>query len=295
MIRKLVLASLLFISSFAYAQDNLAKIQLKNGSVLVGKIKSISPIDGVVISIAGLDSKIAMDQITSISDNNTGKILDSSASSKTSTSKLKYGDYSITDNSEYPDSIIINIGEEKMVFRLIRGGKFNMGYDGRHSMSYNSEPIHEVEISSFYVAENLLTASQAKFINGKKVKKISTSPENVRHWKDAKELTDKLQPIIKTSVCMITEAQWEYLAIQPNYSYLFAPKAGEWCLDFYSEYINIKQRDPMGPSKGRRHVLRFYSKGDSKKWKRTYFTTGPELSRIGVRLVINIKDINNNE
>ena len=91
-------------------------------------------------------------------------------------SKLIYGQYQITDTKEYPDSFKIRIGDQELTMVLVRGGTFNMGYDGRHSISWDSEPVHRVTLSSFYVSRQLMNCNAAEtLLKKKKVSKNTKS------------------------------------------------------------------------------------------------------------------------
>ena len=62
----------------------------------------------------------------------------------------------------------MEIGGQELTMVLVKGGWFNMGYDGRHSLSWNTEPIHKVTLSSFYVSKQVLNRHAAETVLKKK-------------------------------------------------------------------------------------------------------------------------------
>ena len=74
--RKLLLLFTIFISLTINAQEKQSVVKMKNGTTLKGVIKSIDPTDAVVISIAGVETSLKFDSISSIEevDSNTTPI-----------------------------------------------------------------------------------------------------------------------------------------------------------------------------------------------------------------------------
>ena len=66
--RKLLLLFTLFISLTIGAQEKQSIVKLKNGTVLKGVIRSIDPTDVVVIRIAGVETRLKFDSISSIEE-----------------------------------------------------------------------------------------------------------------------------------------------------------------------------------------------------------------------------------
>lgn len=66
--RKLLLLFTLFISLTISAQEKQSIVKLKNGTALKGVIKSIDPTDAVVISIAGVETRLKFNSISSIEE-----------------------------------------------------------------------------------------------------------------------------------------------------------------------------------------------------------------------------------
>ena len=155
MMRNIYILLVLMLSSFyTTLQADDVKVTLKSGSTITGELKELITTDHITLIIAGVESVISMDEVSSIEklSSSTVKSLDAAPRS----SKLIYGQYQITDTKEYPDSFKIRIGDQELTMVLVRGGTFNMGYDGRHSISWDSEPVHRVTLSSFYVSRQLM-------------------------------------------------------------------------------------------------------------------------------------------
>lgn len=66
--KKIILLILLMLPLLSNAQGKQSIVKLKNGTVLKGNIKTIDPMDAVTIEIAGVETKIKMDAISSIEE-----------------------------------------------------------------------------------------------------------------------------------------------------------------------------------------------------------------------------------
>ena len=66
--KKIILLILLMLPLLSNAQGKQSIVKLKNGTVLKGNIKTIDPMDAVTIEIAGVETKIKMDDISSIEE-----------------------------------------------------------------------------------------------------------------------------------------------------------------------------------------------------------------------------------
>lgn len=241
------------------------KVTMKSGSTIIGELKELVATDHVTIIIAGVESVIPMTEVSSI---------ENASSSQASTqgdkpSKLVYGQYQITDTKQYPDSFKLNIGGQELTMVLVRGGWFNMGYDGRHSLSWNTEPIHKVTLTSFYVSKQVLNRHAAETVLKKKKISDSTKPYSCKYRQDAEELIEAIRVLSGTPYRMLTEAEWEYTTLMSFANEVFRENnnEAEWCSDYWEKYPAADQIDPQGPSSGKSHVLRSYSSGND-KWKR---------------------------
>lgn len=260
--RIVLLISLVLSCIFALAQDKTTQITLRNGTVLSGEMKEMDPLSHVLMSIGGVDVKIEMRNIESIQ------------SIKTSTSTMTAN---INDSKELPDSIVFQVGEERLVMILIKGGDFQMGYDGRGSMRMNSEPVHPVRLSSFYVSQRPLSnAIVSGLIEGKVIGSKNNSFNTPKRVK-AIDIISRLNLLINKSFRLPTEAEWEFIATTTNkhrlYYWIFER---EFCFDRFCSYPNNKDPliNPQGPSYGLAFVTRewsdiYYRHGDDEGYRQT--------------------------
>lgn len=255
---------LLLCCCFATLHADDIKITMKSGVTITGELKELVAKDHVTIIIAGVESVIPMTEVSSI---------ENASNSQASTqgdkpSKLVYGQYQITDTKQYPDSFTLEIGGQELTMVLVRGGWFNMGYDGRHSLSWNTEPIHKVTLSSFYVSKQVLNRHAAETVLKKKKISDSVKPYSCKYRQDAEEMIEIIRVLFGAPYRMLTEAEWEYSTLMPFADALFKENNNnEWCSDYWEKYPAADQINPKGPSSGKSHVLRSYSSG-SNKWKR---------------------------
>lgn len=257
----------------------LVKVTMKNGTVFTGELKEFVPTDHVTVIVAGLETTIPISEVASV-DNPVAHQEPSVKKQDNSDtdSKLQYGKYAITDTKEYPDSFVLHIGDQELTMVLVRGGWFNMGYDGRHSLSWDSEPVHRVTLSSYYVSKQYLNRHAAETLLGKKKISDSVKPYNCKYRNDAEELIKEISTRSDAPYRLLTEAEWEYAALMPFANTIFTNnKYAEWCSDFFEKYSAADQINPQGPSSGKCHVLRSYS-SDNEKWKRIQGTGKKEYT-----------------
>ncbi|MDX2246556.1 MAG: formylglycine-generating enzyme family protein [Bacteroidia bacterium] len=106
--------------------------------------------------------------------------------------------------------------EENMVF--VEGGSFMMG-----SENYASEkPIHEVQLSNFYMARYPVTQALWKAVMGSDPKELSfphpMRPVEGVSWDDSQKFITKLNAMTGKTYRLPTEAEWEYAARGGKYS-----------------------------------------------------------------------------
>lgn len=256
--RKLLLLFTLFISLTISAQDKLSVVTLKNGTELTGVIKAIDPLDAMTIIIGGVETTIKMSDVAKVDEK-----INIEASPKapllTKNSKLI-----VTDTKEYPDSFQIDVNGTKINMILVRGGNMNMGFDGDDSVDMNSEPVHPVSVTSFYISDKCLTSKLVKELIDTKV-----NTERLYYWgkwKDIEALIRQINQITGFPLRVPTEAEWEFAACSDKQNLIFEYNDDdEFCSDYFGSFDNFYNTiDPTGPDTGRRHVVRYYGKGDRK-------------------------------
>ena len=268
----------------ANAQSGQTMVTLKNGTEITGVVKSIDPADGLVITIGSVDMPIKMSdvaKIEAISENVYGNITNYTDQNQNKDKIV------VTDNAVYPESFDLKIGDETLKMILVRGGDLNMGFDGRHSISMNSEPVHKVGVTSFYISETFVPYSVVSVVRGKK------KQEGYYYavWKKANEIANKIADYVGLPVRLPLEAEWEYAACSNKQDVLFEEcNFYEYCKDFFEEeFTDLEYKiDPTGPKKegSGKHVVRAY------KQKRGKFRRlGLSSYLYYFRLVIKAKDI----
>ena len=280
--RKLIFFLILFLPLVANAQSRLVVVKLKNGTELKGYIKSMDPMDSMILDIAGMETTIRMENVLKVEE----QASNSNVVSEASQPQLNIDDkLVVTDNADYPESIDLKIGNETIKMILVRGGDLNMGFDGRGSRSMNSEPVHKVGVTSFYISETFVTSSIVSEVSEKSSRKDYYKTT----WKKANEIVQGIASKVGLPVRLPFEAEWEYAACSREQEKIFDKcQDVEYCYDLYDEYRDTEYRiDPKGPTKDKQgfHVFRAYSQEKGK------------LSRSGglyeryFRIAIKAKDI----
>ena len=164
--------------------------------------------------------------------------------------------------------------------------------------------------------------------NPSKFSRCDSCPVESVSWNDVQDFISRLNQITGKRYRLPTEAEWEYAARGGNqsrgYRYSGSSNAGsvawydenssskthpvggkspneiglydmsgnvwEWCQDYYGDYRNSSQTNPLGPSSGAYRVDRGggwdgYS-GDTRVSNRNYFSPNFRISHIGFRLAL---------
>ena len=167
--RKLLTLIIVIVCIGLFAHGNVVKVTLKNGTSITGELTELKPNDHITISVAGIVADLNMSEVLSIEevvtplqssekvtaqksieeDKHVRQSLEIvTTHNKTGVRKLISGEYIITDNAQYPESFVISVLGQDFHMILVRGGTFNMGYDGHMSRFMDSEPIHQVTLPS---------------------------------------------------------------------------------------------------------------------------------------------------
>lgn len=277
---------LLAICIVSFAQGT-SKVILKNGTTLTGKVVELNPVSHVTIIVAGLETRINISDVQSIEDATLAN--SSSSESPRSESGASLSNTGSAE-SDLPETITYKIGGRDIEMILIKGGTFMMGFDGHNSLRYRSEPVHEVELSSFYINKEPLTYSDVDRLaerNGiseddlvawaikrpsrKNFKKRGNEYYRDFYYRDALTVIKMINDGQDISVRFISEAEWEYvfasdrvLLLSGIKDYLTFP-----CMDYYAPYPNSPSKDPAGPRVGDKRVVRiFYGFNNEENYSR---------------------------
>ncbi len=292
--RKLLVSFILLtLCVFANAQREQVRIVRTDGTTIIGALQSADG-SAVTIKIAGVEMTIPMSEVQLLEPYFTNvNVPDNNGDDKGDTNnvedvKLVYGEYTITDNStEYPDSFTMEVAGQRFTMILVRGGSFNMGYDDWHSRRMDSEPVHRVDLSSYYVSNDFVNAQTACQLLSQQYYKKEYGKKYICKWDEAKNIVERIATAQNAPYRMITESEWEYVTLQPMQFLVFPITRGyrqywdnagfkcmcknEWCYDVFDVYPYSEQYDPVGPKANERsrHVARKYkAPSDSDNWNR---------------------------
>jgi len=252
-LRFIILLLVMLLPLATLGHGKIALVKLKNGTEIKGIIKSIDPMDAMVIEIAGVEATIKMDNVQMIEEMSMA-----SQDSNSSEQELYNEKLIVTDFEEYPDSIDLAIGNQKIRMILVRGGDYMMGFDGRHSMAMKSEPVHKVMVTSFYISKFYVTSDIVKNYKKKVGKETFYQAKN---WEDANNIATAISEDNKLPLRLPTEAEWEFAACSSVQNRIFDYCGSiEYCSDFFGKFNKWEEKpDPTGPINGKHHVIRAYN------------------------------------
>jgi hypothetical protein len=247
--RFLLILTFVFVCGVnVYAQKTNACVTLKNGTALSGVVLEIDPASYVRMIVAGVVTTIKMQDVQSIEET------DASIPVRKAPEP--------SDEENLPETYMLQVGPYEIEMALVRGATFTMGFDGHGSLAMNSEPVHDVTLSSFYVNVKPLEKAIVDYLNGKETN--ARTPYRPLFSEDVFAVTSKLACKCGLPIDVITEAQWEYVATSEN-KIKFMTRERNCCRDYFDEYryTSSPQLDPVGPRKGADHVIRsFAGKGN---------------------------------
>ncbi len=267
------------------AQSGLSNVTLKSGVVLEGTIKSIDPATVVKIEISGVETTINMSDVAKIEAAGNGN---ANAAAVPVGVEERPQKIVVQDNATYPETYDLKIGNQTMKMILVRGGEMNMGYDGDHSMSYDSEPVHKVKVTSFYISADVITnAVVTELLPEKNIKKKNKQPYFLMaNYEYFEEVLAAIQKKTNLPIRICTEAEWEYAACSEQKGQVFASYTDlEMCSDYFAKFEKYYEVDPTGPSAGKKRVSRSYSELPE------VFKRSTKNSAKGARLVVKAKDV----
>ena len=265
--RLLIITTFLSLCIFSWSQEKKAKVVMKNNASITGVIKEFNPASHIVISVAGFETRIEMSDVLEVKplDKTDGDVIKGNESVKR---------YEIPreilekENKDYPEEYVLEYKDIQIPMVLIRGGVFDMGYNGPGSLKMKSEPIHKVFVSSFYISKRSLTKGMVSVIRGKRTSK--STEEKVyssSRWSSANSIVELLAKGVSIPLRLPTEAEWEYVVSTAEYQGLLSFEKDEenFCNDYWDSYPKNDQLyiNPTGPKDGSAHVSRTFGSSPS--------------------------------
>ncbi len=250
---------------FTSAQDFITKITLKTGLEMYGTLVDFNPSKEAKLKIGGKEITIQSNEILKIENTNKEVSIPPQIDTSTSINKnieQPEKNVIITDNKEYPDSFILDIGGYSSIkMRLVRGGTYAMGYNGRHSLRMDSEPVHIVNVTSYYMSEEPIDIGIYKYLKKDETLLIEGKPNySIINQEDVPSLLNKIKEKLGNKVRFPSEAEWEYAAFSKESKLFFSKYDGrEYCMDYLEKYRNTDgETDPVQNNRKELRVVRAY-------------------------------------
>lgn len=191
------------------------------------------------------------------------------------------------------ESVEFFIGGVDFRMVYVNGGTFFMGASqDQNDAAGNEFPAHIVKLSDYYIGETVVTNKLYHAAYGNKG--IAPYQPGSFTWDNAQEFVARLSRMTGKTFRLPTEAEWEYAARggikskgykysgsdnidevawfdgnnsgnthpvmrkSPNELGLYdmSGNGWEWCQDWYGDYLDIEQTNPLGPNMGTERVRR---------------------------------------
>ncbi len=131
----------------ATASAAIVKVKLNSGATITGELISLDPTCCVSVQVGSIPTSIDMSEVASI------ETVDASKGA-------------VSTDSDLPAEKIVNIAGLDVKFKLVKGGTFSYGFEGDGSRRIDSEPVHNVTLSAFYMSEEPVKAALVERIMG---------------------------------------------------------------------------------------------------------------------------------